>query len=1277
MSKYMNSLGKTNQNKLKEIYGYKTIASAKRDFGVDTADQAYEVMRNMYNERVKEEEDALAREEIRKYTEKLKKKTAKKQDKKDAKKELKKLMKLGHKLDINIIEPRHRTIIVEGDITLKILKRMTIENVNNLLGDRSFNLMKTAIQKLNKASNEFKMFKMSYNVKVLYQKQLVDVSGNPISEPLETYHQLSPIRILRRDEIIPAIQQQMEQLRTMIDKFEGKGSGWNFIKIIEVNLFIIKYEPIKGGSYIDLPDNIKNKKCCINIQNEDQLCVKYCLLYHFNKHLIKKNPQRVSQYAQFDKQFDFSRIHFPVSLKDITKLEKVVNRPINVFGCEGENLNIFPLRISDRKQQGDEIDLLMLNKGNNNHYVYIKDINVLLTRGDEQEGEFSTTKKRFYCKRCIHGFTTKDLLTKHLTNGCLQIEPTKSVLPEIKNEVIPSIAFSDKFSKRYKQFSPPFAIYADFESFIVAMEQNNILDNTKSYTNKIQKHEACGFAFKVVSEYSEFDFPMVSYRGENAGKHFVDSILKMEDKLMKILKRNIPIIITDEQEKEFQNATKCIFCDLPLNDNKNKKKRVRDHDHITGLYRGASHNKCNINYNFKNVKIPVFFHNLKNYDGHIIIKALNDKGFKNIQVIAQNFEKYISFSFSHLKFLDSFSFLTSSLDTLVKNLSEEGQDKFKHVFEGITEPNQKQLLLKKGTYPYDYMTGMNVFDETELPFQDKFYSKLSESGISDADYLHAQNVWRTFNIRNMGEYHDLYLKTDVGLLADVFENFRKIAILNYGLDPANYYTLPNYSWDCMLKNTGVVLEQITDIDMYQMIEQGLRGGVSVISHRYAKANNKYMNEHDETKQSSYITYLDANNLYGVAMVQSLPKSGFHFVDVESHKDEVLNAEEDSDNGYIVEVDLEYPEELHDLHNDYPLAPERVAVDNDMLSKYAKSSKNSMNMKGAIVEKLVPNLNNKYKYVVHYRNLQYYLQKGLRITQWHRILQYKQSKWLEPYIMFNNQKRTQARNSFEKDFYKLMNNAVFGKTMENVRNRVDIRLINTEKQFTKLASKPTFESCEIFDTNLIGVLMKKTKTILDKPIYAGFAILDLSKLHMYNFHYEFIKKEYGDRAKLLMTDTDSLTYQIETEDLYKDMNDNKEHFDFSDYNKNHFCYDTTNKKVLGKFKDETNGVPISEFVGLRSKMYSMKLSNEKEKMTGKGIKRQALINKIHHSDYKRCLFGAERQDKQQLISFNLIRSSKHQLYTYSLNKVGLCNYDDKRYLLEDGVGSYAYGHYKTI
>jgi hypothetical protein len=188
-----------------------------------------------------------------------------------------------------------------------------------------------------------------------------------------------------------------------------------------------------------------------------------------------------------------------------------------------------------------------------------------------------------------------------------------------------------------------------------------------------------------------------------------------------------------------------------------------------------------------------------------------------------------------------------------------------------------------------------------------------------------------------------------------------------------------------------------------------------------------------------------------------------------------------------------------------------------------------------------------------------------------------------------------------------------------------------------------------------------------------SVLDLSKLHMYKFHYDYIKEKYGNKARLLFTDTDSLTYHIETDDLYNDFQQNKELFDLSNYSKNHFCYDESNKAIIGKFKDETDGIPIIDFKGLRSKMYSIKLDNNKEKATGKGIKKQALKNKIKHSDYERCLFGNDLKDKQQVIQFNLIRSQKHQLYTYSLNKVGLSCYDDKRYLLEDGISSYSYGH----
>ena len=263
---------------------------------------------------------------------------------------------------------------------------------------------------------------------------------------------------------------------------------------------------------------------------------------------------------------------------------------------------------------------------------------------------------------------------------------------------------------------------------------------------------------------------------------------------------------------------------------------------------------------------------------------------------------------------------------------------------------------------------------------------------------------------------------------------------------------------------------------------------------------------------------------------------------------------------ILEVDLEYPQELHDLHNDYPLGPEKVKVTDEMLSNYCKKIQKKFNISTGLVHKLIPTLNNKQKYVLHYRNLQLYLDLGLKLKKIHRVLEFDQSPWLKQYIDFNTQKRTHAKNSFEKDFFKLMNNSVFGKTMENIRKRVDVRLVTSKEKLLKLASKPTYVSSKIFNENLVAVHKIKETLTLNRPAYIGMCILDLSKTLMYDFHYNYIKHKYGDKAKLLFTDTDSLTYEFETKDAYADFWSDKDRFDNSDYNKESPFYNTANKKV---------------------------------------------------------------------------------------------------------------------
>ena len=478
----------------------------------------------------------------------------------------------------------------------------------------------------------------------------------------------------------------------------------------------------------------------------------------------------------------------------------------------------------------------------------------------------------------------------------------------------------------------------------------------------------------------------------------------------------------------------------------------------------------------------------------------------------------------------------------------------------------------------------------------------------------------------------------------------------------------------MLKMTKINLELITDIDMQLFIEKSLRGGISYIAHRHAEANNKYMKDYDPSKVSCYILYLDANNLYGWAMSQPLPYRNFKWVEASS----VISKRKGI--GHIYEVDLEYPEELHDLHNDYPCAAEKIKVTDDMLSDYCNEIKNKFKICSGNVHKLIPTLRDKKNYVLHEENLKLYLSLGLKLKKVHRVLEFDEKPWLKEYIDFNTEKRKEAKNSFEKDFFKLMNNSVFGKTMENIRKRCNIYLETDPDHLLRQTAKPTFVSCKICHENLVAVHMKKKILKLDKPSYVGMCILDLSKVLMYDFHYNFIKAKYGDLAKLLFTDTDSLCYHIITDDVYEDLYLSKDMFDNSDYSKSSKFFFDENKKVIGKFKDEAAGNPIVSFIGLKSKMYSYKVELSdgkggvkiKNNKTAKGVKKTVIKRDLDHSHYFACL----QNNTIEKHKMKTIRSDYHVISSYEINKTSLSCFDDKRYILDDGITSYAYGHVRT-
>ena len=626
-------------------------------------------------------------------------------------------------------------------------------------------------------------------------------------------------------------------------------------------------------------------------------------------------------------------------------------------------------------------------------------------------------------------------------------------------------------------------------------------------------------------------------------------------------------------------------------------------------------------------------------------------------------ENYVSVEVGCYRFLDSYRFLNSSLDKLMKSMQSAA-----NTFPIMDENGlDDELFKKKLAYPYEYLNLSNIQEPLNLSPED-FWSTLKQTTPSLEEINRTQEIIKKYDLENGQELTELYLKMDVLQLTAVFENFVEKSTLEYGINPLYGYSLPGYTWKAGLKLTKIKLDFIKDKQLLLLLENNIRGGISsVMGPRYIESN-----------ENTKLLYIDANNLYGWAMSQYLPTGDFKkkrsFANLccgeasreamqydsalmNEIKEDILNTPDDNEYGCFIECDLEYPAEIKEKTENFPLCPYQTKADPECFSEYMNSVKQSNYNP---TEKLMCDLTNKYNYMMHYRMFKFYTNLGMKVTKIHMIYRFKQSLWLEQYINHNTQKRTKAKTNFEKDLYKLMNNAFFGKTMENVRERVNIQILphTNIDQIIKRQSKLSFKGIVNHYSEFSVYKFDKEKTVFDKPIYLGFSVLELSKLLMYEFYYHKLKPYYNTDVKLHYMDTDSFILSIKTEDLINDLEYFKDDFDFSKLN----CtiaelYNSITKKVIGKMKIETSPtIELDNFIALRSKSYSFSYKNAQstvQKSKQKGIQHTPI-----YSQFINSLFNSETTTATNYS----IRSNAHSLTVQKQDKLALNPFDDKRVYL---------------
>jgi hypothetical protein len=672
-------------------------------------------------------------------------------------------------------------------------------------------------------------YKVDCNVRVEMVRKVKDSS----EEETEVFPFNSCLHTCFHETMISSIMDLMShKIDDSIQSFLRCGSGWKVRQFLSIRFSFSSYQMDRPGGYIPTPKEISQKKCIVNVRNKDEFCFKYAILSGY--YPIYRNPKqgyrRITNPNTYDalsrehpNNINFSCVKYPVTIDQLPKfLKHNPQLSLNVFcytkrqdqDCVSKKygIRVFPLFVT-KEVRPIHMDLLLLYSDSCSHYTLLKSSRSNPTEGlSRLLGKSERKYEKFICYYCLSYFKSLRTLEKH-KSFCAALGMQKVVFPKEPYY---------HFNHFRRMVKVPYIIYCDFEAILRPKQMK------KGKTEILNEHVDCGWCYCVIGPNNELEKPAKYYCGKYAAQKLLEELVFVASEYTeKILEyHGLPYLTNEDRENLRQQYPRCIYCNTIFDEGNQP---VVDHDHVTGEIRGLSCNHCNLEADLDPF-IPVVFHSLRSYDAHFIFQALRSSLIKDVNIIPLTGEKYMSFSLKthsdiKLKFLDSYQFLSFSLDTLVKTFTKDNTDSFqitKKQFSSYT--NFGNLLFQKGVYPYCYIDSFTKFNETKLPSKEAFHNDLTDRDISEEDYQRAQCVWDFFNCKSIKDYHNIYVTLDTTLLADCFEYIRNLIKNEFGIDPAHYISLPGVAIDAAMIAGNVEYEHLNDIEMQTLFERGIRGG---------------------------------------------------------------------------------------------------------------------------------------------------------------------------------------------------------------------------------------------------------------------------------------------------------------------------------------------------------------------------------------------------------------------------------------------------------------------